>query len=79
MGSKNKTPYIGLSQYAPDSKPTWQGDVNRDNKRIDNELARLNARVESLTILVKQLITKAPADGVLDEIRNNYDGTITID
>lgn len=65
MASTNKTPNYNLSQFSDDDKPSWRGDVNADNLKIDTNLHRVDAQtsdnLQNIT-QVKKDLTKAQSD-----------------
>lgn len=65
MSSTNKTPNYSLSQFVDDDKPSWRGDMNSDNLKIDTNLHRVDAQtsnnLESITKLQKD-VSKAQTD-----------------
>ncbi len=61
MSSVNKTPNYNLSQFSDDDKPSWRGDVNADNLKIDTNLHRVDAQtadnLQNITQVKKDLVT----------------------
>lgn len=59
MASTNKTPNYNLSQFLDDDKPSWRGDVNADNLKIDTNLHRIDAQtsdnLQNITQVKKDL------------------------
>ena len=48
MPSRNHTPNLGLTQYAPDDRIALLDDYNSDMKKIDLKLNDLEIRVRNL-------------------------------
>ena len=65
MASTNKTPNYNLSQFSDDDKPSWRGDVNADNLKVDTNIHRIDAQtsdnLQNIT-QVKKDLTKAQSD-----------------
>lgn len=61
MASTNKTPNYNLSQFSDDDKPSWRGDVNADNLKIDTNVHRIDAQtadnLQNITQVKKDLTT----------------------
>ncbi len=61
MASTNKTPNYGLSQFLDDDKPSWRGDVNADNLKVDTNIHRIDAQtsdnLQNITQVKKDLTT----------------------
>lgn len=51
MASTNKTSNLGLSQFQPADKPSWQGDYNSDMKKIDDTIGKLKKVTVETTLL----------------------------
>lgn len=47
MSSTNKTANYQLSQFTADDKPSWLGDYNSDNQKIDTALKSIDSKAES--------------------------------
>lgn len=71
--ASGKTGNLGLPQFAPGDKPTWQGDVNRTNKVIDREFGRIHAILNRLATNIDNI-----NGGGSGEYVDNGDGTVTI-
>lgn len=54
MGAVNYTPNLQLPQFGPSDKPTWQGDVTRAFKSVDDGHGALLAKIADLQ---SQIIT----------------------
>jgi hypothetical protein len=59
MGHSDHTPNVTLPQYVDDDKPSWLGDVNETNRRIDAEFARLQGLIDNLQTQVNNKVSKA--------------------
>lgn len=61
MASTNKTPNYNLSQFSDDDKPSWRGDVNADNLKVDTNMHRIDAQtadnLQNITQVKKDLTT----------------------
>ena len=64
MGSSQQTPYLGLSNFSDSDKPTFRGDWNNDNSKIDanakrvaDQLNGLGSRVENINSTLSQSIS----------------------
>jgi hypothetical protein len=47
MSSTNKTPNFSLSQFTDTDKPSWRGDVNGDNMKIDTALRDMDTKADT--------------------------------
>lgn len=78
MGSLNKTPHYGLSQFgdSPDDKPSWRGDYTADMNRIDGQMYRNATDITTAMAAANNAGTaagqaKTAADGALDLAQAN--------
>lgn len=63
MASSQQTPYLGLSNFSDSDKPTFRGDWNNDNSKIDtnakkvaDQLNGLGSRMENINSTLSQSI-----------------------
>lgn len=58
MGHTNRTPNVRLPQFVESDKPTWLGDVNETNTRIEAEFNAQRIEIENLkTALAAHILT----------------------
>jgi len=63
MGSSQQTPYLRLSNFSDTDKPTFRGDWNNDNSKIDtnakkvaDQLNGLGSRMENVSSTCMQAV-----------------------
>ena len=63
MASSQQTPYLGLSNFSDTDKPTFRGDWNNDNSKIDanakkvaDQLSGIGSRVENVSSTCMQAV-----------------------
>lgn len=44
MSSTDKTTYYNLSRFSDDDRPSWRGDVNADNEKMDSALHEVSVK-----------------------------------